>query len=164
MFENLKDISDGKIHNQTDIENDSDMIEIKTNEDVFNELKLRNQIEVHEKKLKNNTQQNNNCNPNTKLLNISINSIKSNNSRSLNESETGSVVDMKNEKRYKFDTSSNHNIFTLESLNSVEFKKECAKAESTNSKNKNTNLNDSVSFSAQQEINQLNINVKKSKL
>lgn len=113
------------------------MIEIKTNDDVFNELKLRNQIEEEQEKKRN------------IKLNISRNSFKSNNSNKLNDSsisETNSVIDMKNEKR-----SLRHdpNICTLESLNSNDFKKE--------------NLNDSC-FYSQQDINEFNINVKNSKL
>ena len=125
--------------NKTEINNDSDIIEIKTNEDVFNEMKLRNDIEEEEKKIK------------KKNLNLSRSSIQSNNSRSFNDdSETGSVVDIKNlGKNYKFD----NNIFTLESLNSTEFKKDY-----------NTNLNDSSCFYSQQDLKEFKINVKNSKI
>jgi len=115
------------------------MIEIKTNDDVFNEMKLRNDIEDQEKKLKN------------KKLNLSKSSIHSNNSKSFNnDSETNSVVDLKNLSRnFKFDP----NICTLESLNSTDFKKDY-----------NVNLNDSSSFYSQQDLTELKINVKNSKM
>jgi len=125
-FEKIKNLSKDCAFNQTEINNDSDIIEIETNDDVFNEIKLRCEIEGYEKKLKNNNKSY-----------CSMNSIKSNNSRSYNDSETNSVVDMKNFGRsMKFD----RNIGTLESLNSIDFKKE------------KNNLNNSCNYS-QQNLN-----------
>jgi len=134
-FDLIKNLSRELPHNQTEIHNDSDMIEIKTNEDVFNEMKFSKDFENQDNILKNSK------------LNISINSIKSNNSRNLNDSETNSVVDLKNLNRgFKLDP----NICTLESLNSTDFKKDL-------------NLNDSC-FYSQLELNDFKINVKNSKL
>jgi len=113
------------------------MIEIKTNDDVFNEMKLRDEIEGYERKFQNNNKSY-----------CSMNSIKSNHSRSFNDSETNSVVDMKNLGRnIKFDQS----FGTVESLNSTDFKKD------------NRNLDDSGIYS-QQNILENIVNVKKSKL
>lgn len=137
-FEKIKNIKSEFTHNQTEVQNDSDMMEIKTNDDVFNEMKLTNEIEVYGKKLKNNINKSY----------CSMNSIKSSKSISFNDSETNSVVDMKNLGRsMKFDA----NIGTLESLNSIDFK------------NEKSNLNDSCKYS-QKNFNEFIVNVKKSKL
>ena len=134
-LESIKNFSKNFNHNNTEIHNNIDIIEIKTNDDVLNEMKLRNEIEDQEKRQKN------------KKLNISLNSKKSNYSRNLNDSETDSVLDMKNLGRsFKFDP----NICTVESLNSTDFKKY-------------SNLNDSC-FYSQQDINEFKINVNNSKL
>jgi hypothetical protein len=113
----------------TEVNEDSDMLEVKTNEDIFFELKKRNESEKKTKKLKMNTMYNSSYGKSREDSTLDQFSKNQNNISSVNNAK------------------SNNHIHTFESCTSSEFRKEIG------------NNNDSGFISNTRDLNNLKINI-----